>query len=149
MSNDALLVHIQAVHAQSRGEFGWAPRLVLDALRMAWFRQQPEPGWIFLSDRGSQYCSHEFQAVLKAYGMRSSMRHQGNGSDNAPTESLLGSLKVVRLHGMRFATRRAAMDAVIDWITFDNHRWLHSILGYVRSMQSEEKWLAGQVRHAA
>ena len=26
MSNDALLVHVQAAHAQSRGEFGW-PRV--------------------------------------------------------------------------------------------------------------------------
>lgn len=38
--------------------------LVLDALHMAWFRRQPEPGLIFHSDRGSQYCSHEFQAAL-------------------------------------------------------------------------------------
>jgi transposase InsO family protein len=31
--------------------------LVTDALRMAWFRRHPEPGLIFHSDRGSQYCS--------------------------------------------------------------------------------------------
>jgi transposase InsO family protein len=71
------------------------------------------------------------------------MRRQGNGWDNAPTESLRGSLKVRRLHGMRFATRQAVMDAVIDWLTFENHRRLHSTLGHVRPMQFEEKWLAG------
>jgi transposase InsO family protein len=42
---------------------------VTDALRMAWFRRHPEPGLIFHSDRGSQYCSHDFQAALKGYGV--------------------------------------------------------------------------------
>jgi len=51
--------------------------LVIDALEMAWFRRHPAPGLIFHSDCGSQYCSHEFQAALAAYGMRSSMSPQG------------------------------------------------------------------------
>jgi putative transposase len=139
----------------SRQVVGWSMKphmkkdLVIDALRMAWFRRHPNAGLIFHSDRGSQYCSHEFQAALKAYGMRSSMSRRGNCWDNAPTESLWGSLKVGRLHGMRFETRRAAMDEVIDWLTFYNHRRLHSTLGYVSPMQFEEKWLADQVRQAA
>ena len=40
---------------------------VTDALRMAWFRRAPEAGVIFHSDRGSQYCGHEFQAALAGY----------------------------------------------------------------------------------
>ncbi len=40
-------------------------------------------------------------------------------------------LKVGRLYGHRFATRRQAMDEVIDWMTFCNHRRIHSTLGYV------------------
>jgi putative transposase len=39
--------------------------VVVDALRMAWFRRRPEPGLIFHSDRGSEYCGHDFQEVLK------------------------------------------------------------------------------------
>jgi len=84
--------------------------LVIDALRMARFRRHPAPGLIFHSDRESQYSSHEFQAALAAYGMRSSMSRKSDGWDNAPTESLWGSLKVARVHGVRFVTRRAAMD---------------------------------------
>jgi putative transposase len=139
----------------SRQVVGWSMKphmkkdLVIDALRMAWFRRHPDAGLIFHSDRGSQYCSHEFQAALNAYGMRSSMSRRGNCWDNAPTESLWGSLKVGRLHGMRFETRRAAMDEVIDWLTFYNHRRLHSTLGYVSPMQFEAKWLADQVRQTA
>ena len=102
----------------SRQIVGWSMQpsmkkeLVIDALRMAWFRRHPAPGLIFHSDRGSQYCSADFQAALSAYGMRCSMSRKGDCWDNAPTESLWGSLKVGRLHGMRFATRRAAMDEV-------------------------------------
>jgi transposase InsO family protein len=41
--------------------------LVTDALKMAWFRRQPAPGLLFHSDRGSQYCGHEFQGTLADY----------------------------------------------------------------------------------
>ncbi len=56
--------------------------LVKDALAMAWWRRRPPPGLIFHSDRGSQYCSHEFQQALKDWGMRSSMSRKGNCWEN-------------------------------------------------------------------
>ena len=97
----------------------------------------------------TQYCSHSFQAALSSYGMRSSMSRKGNCWDNAPTESLWGSLKVGRLYGRKFATQRQAMDEVIDWLTFYNHRRLHSTLGYVSPMRFEANWHAGQSKKAA
>lgn len=139
----------------SRQVVGWSMQphmhtsLVADALRMAWFRRHPGPGLIFHSDRGSQYCSREFQAALASYGMRSSMSRKGNCWDNAPTESLWGSLKVGRLYGKKFATQRDAMDEVIDWLTFYNHRRLHSTLGYISPMRFEENWRAGQAKKTA
>ncbi len=53
---------------------------------------------------------------------------------NAPTESLWGRMKVGRLYGQKFATLRQVMGDVIDWLTFYNHRRLHSTLGYVSPM---------------
>jgi putative transposase len=123
--------------------------LITDALRMAWFRRKPAPGLILHSDRGSQYCSREFQAALSGYGMRSSMSRKGDCWDNAPTESLWGRLKVGRLHGRKFATRRQAMDEVIAWLTFYNHRRLHSSLGYMSPMQFEQRWHEAQRKKAA
>ena len=123
--------------------------LVLDALRMAWFRRGPDEGLIFHSDRGAQYCSGEFQNALKGYRMRSSMSRKGDCWDNAVTESLWGSLKVARLHGRHFDSRRQAMDEVIDWLAFYNHRRLHSTLGYVSPMQFERAWRAAQEKRAA
>ena len=63
--------------------------------------------------------------------MQSSMSRQGDCWDSAPTESLWGHLKVARLHGKTFATRRQAMDEVIDWLTFYNSTRLHQTLDYV------------------
>ncbi len=145
----------------SRQVVGWSMQahmqssLVTDALRMAWFRRAPEPGLVFHSDRGSQYCGHEFQSALKGYKMKSSMSRKGDCwadlgfCHNAPTESFWGRLKVGRLYGQRFATRRQAMDEVIDWMTFYNHRRIHSTLGYVSPMQFERSWLAAQLRKVA
>jgi len=76
--------------------------------------------------------------------MKSSMSRKGNCWDNAPTESLWGRLKVGRLYGRRFATRREAMDEVIDWLNFYNHKRLHSTLGYVSPMTFEQRWIAAQ-----
>ena len=111
---------------------------------MAWFRRSPGPGLIFHSDWGSQYCSEVFQDALHSYGMRSSLSGKGDCWDNAPMESLWGRLKVGGLYGRRFATRREAMGEVIDWLTFYNHRRLHSTLGYVSPMTFAQRWIADQ-----
>jgi len=50
---------------------------------------------------------------------------------------------------MRFETRRQAMDEVIDWLTYYNHRRLHSTLGYISPMQFEKNWFAAQLKKAA
>ena len=143
------------IDLHSRMVVGWSMQphmrasLVTDALRMAWFRRRPPPGLIVHTDRGSQYCGEEFQKALAGYGMRSSMSRKGDCWDNAPTESLWGRLKVGRLYGRSFATRRQAMDEVIDWLAFYNHRRLHSTLGYLSPRQYEERWVAAQLNKAA
>jgi len=130
----------------SRQVVGWAlgermtRQLVIDALTMAWFRRRPAEGAIFHSDQGSQYASSDFQALLRRYGMRGSMSRKGNCWDNAVTETLFGSLKVERLHGMRFETCRHAKDEVIDWLGFYNRKRMHSTLGYTSPMAFEETW---------
>ncbi len=45
-----------------------AADLVVDALQMARRRRWLDPGLLVHSDRGSQYASGRFQAVLKDYG---------------------------------------------------------------------------------
>ena len=105
---------------------------------MAWFRRRPASGLIFHSDRGSQYASGNFQKQVKAFGMLGSMSRKGYCWDNAVTETLFGSLKVERFHGIRFGTRRAAKDEFIDWLQFYNHRRLHSTPGYLSPKNFEK-----------
>jgi transposase InsO family protein len=140
----------------SRQVVGWSLRenmtrdIVMDALRMAWFRRHPDrqSGLIFHSDRGSQYASHDFRELLEEYDITSSMSRRGNCWDNACSETLFGSLKVERLHGQKFETRRQAKDEVIAWLLWYNSARMHSTLAYVSPMQFEQNWLAVQPKQA-
>lgn len=140
----------------SRQVVGWSLRenmtrdIVMDALRMAWFRRHPgrQSGLIFHSDRGSQYASHDFRELLEEYDITSSMSRRGNCWDNACSETLFGSLKVERLHGQKFETRRQAKDEVIAWLLWYNSARMHSTLAYVSPMQFEQNWLAAQPKQA-
>jgi hypothetical protein len=64
--------------------------------------------------RGSQYASYDFAKVLKECGITPSMSRKGNCWDNACSETLFGSLKVERLHGQHFATRRQGREEALD-----------------------------------
>jgi len=140
----------------SRQVVGWSLRenmtrdIVMNALRMAWFRRHPgkKSGLIFHSDRGRQYASQDFRDLLKEYDITSSMSRRANCWDNACSETLFGSLKVERLHGQRFETRRHAKDEVIAWLLWYNSARMHSTLAYVSPMQFEQNWLAVQPKQA-
>ena len=75
------------------------------AVAMAWWCRRPAAGLIFLSDRGAQYCSGEFQDTLKVRGICSSMSRKGNCRDNAPTQCFWSGLLVASVHEHKFATR--------------------------------------------
>lgn len=122
----------------SRKVVGWSmsermtATLVCDALRMALFRRKRPRGVIMHTDRGSQYCSREHRAVLKAGGLIASMSAKGNCYDNAAMESWNHSLKVEAIHGERFSTREQAKAHVFEYIEVDyNRNRLHSTLGYL------------------
>ena len=100
------------------------------------------------SDRGSQYASQDFREALKAYGITRSMSRRGNCWDNACSETLFGSLKVERLYGQKFKTRREAKDETIAWLLWYNQTRLHSTLDYVSPLQFEQNWLANQPKQA-
>jgi len=119
--------------------------LVIHALRMAWFRRKPQHGLIHHSDRGSQYASHDYQSVLKEYGMTASMSRKGNCWDNAAMESFFNSLKNERVHHQSYGTREEAKRDIFDYIEgFYNRRRRHSTLGYVSPAEYYANWLIQQ-----
>ena len=77
----------------SRQVVGWSVgdrlhrRLALAALRQALAIRRPAPGLIHHSDRGSQYCSIDYQAELRRHGIQISMSGKGDCYDNAMVET--------------------------------------------------------------
>ena len=99
--------------------------LVCDAMQMAISERTNIEGVIMHTDRGSQYCSKQFQAILKANSIRPSMSRKGDCYDNACSESFFHTLKVEAIHGERFPTREAMREAVFEYIETDYNRTRH------------------------
>jgi putative transposase len=105
--------------------------LVGRALFQAVAAKRPAPGLIHHSDRGSQYCSHEYQGLVKQFGMQPSMSRKGNCYDNAPMESFWGTLKNELVHHRRYETRAQAMAEITEYIEiFYNRQRRQARLGY-------------------
>jgi putative transposase len=117
--------------------------LVKDALQMALWRRKMPRDVILHSDRGSQYCSHEYQALLAQHGLICSMSKRGDCYDNAAMESWNHSFKVEAIHGQKFLTREIAKSHVFDYIdVYYNRRRLHSRLGYLSPVYFEAQMAA-------
>ena len=133
----------------SRMVVGWAlsermtAQLVIDALQMAIWRRKPLRGLIIHSDRGSQYCSHDYQKLLFLHGLICSMSKRGDCFDNAAMESWNHSFKVEAIHGEKFINRSIAKNHVFEYIEiYYNRKRLHSRLGYKSPVLFEVKKVA-------
>lgn len=129
----------------SRKIVGWSmsermeSRLVVDALEMAIQRELPGEGLTAHSDRGVQYASEHYQALLKKHAVTCSMSRKGNCWDNAPMESFFGTLKKELVHHEEYRTRAEACRSLFEYIeTFYNRTRRHSTLGYVSPEQFEQ-----------
>jgi putative transposase len=106
--------------------------LVIKALLMALRKAKPGPGLIFHSDRGSQYCSKAFRALLEENQLRQSMSRKGNPYDNAPAENFFSCLKCECTNFLHFRTRRDAKQAIFEYIEiYYNRQRRHAALGWI------------------
>jgi len=133
----------------SRMVVGWAlsermtSLLVIDALQMAIWRRRKPQGVIIHSDRGSQYCSNDYQKLLAENGFICSMSKRGDCYDNASMESWNHSFKVEAIHGEKFSTRADAKNHVFEYIDiYYNRKRLHSRLGYLSPVYFEAQKVA-------
>ncbi|MEZ0581927.1 IS3 family transposase [Erwinia sp. STN24] len=133
----------------SRSVIGWSmssrmtAQLACDALQMAlWRRKRPENVIVHI-DRGGQYCSTNYQSLLKRHNLQGSMSAKGCCYDNACAESFFHSLKVECIHGENFASREIMRTAVFNYIECDYNRWRrHSACGGLSPEQFENQNLA-------
>ena len=130
----------------SRRVIGWAVSnrmkrdLATRALKMAIAFRAPPKGCIHHTDRGSQYCSNDYQKILREHGFRASMSGKGNCYDNAAVETFFKTIKAELIWRRSWATRRQAEMAIFEYINgFYNPRRRHSALGWKSPVAFERK----------
>lgn len=130
----------------SRRVIGWAVSnrmkrdLAIRALNMAIALRRPPKGCIHHTDRGSQYCSHDYQKILREHGFKVSMSGTGNCYDNAAVETFFKTIKAELLWQRSWRTRRDAEIAIFEYINgFYNPRRRHSALGWKSPLAFERK----------
>jgi putative transposase len=121
-------------------------QLVMQALFRAVAAKRPGKELIHHSDRGSQYCSHDYQKLLRQFGMQVSMSRKGNCWDNAPMESCWGSLKTELVHHRRFTTREQAKREITEYIEiFYNRIRKQARLGHLFAAAFSQQYYAMQM----
>jgi putative transposase len=117
--------------------------LVSQSLFKAVAAKRPGPGLIHHSDRGVQYCAHEYGGLMDQFKMRASMSRKGNCYDNAPMESLWGKLKSELVHHRRYETREEAIREITEHIeVFYNRQRRQERLGYLSPVVYERQFYA-------
>jgi putative transposase len=118
--------------------------LIQESLIKAIRTRRPDKGLIHHSDRGSQYCAHEFRNMLKQHGFVASMSRKGNCYDNAPMESFWGTLKQELTNHRRYKTRREAMQDIIEYIEiFYRRQRRQSVRDFLSPLAFEQRYYAG------
>jgi len=140
------------IDCASRKVIGWAmddnyrTPLITAAIEMAARSLDLPEGAIFHSDRGSNYTSAEFAAVLERLGIRQSVGRTGICFDNSLAESFNGVLKVERVYRTVYPTRKKAKDDIARYIELRyNQRRLHSALGYRTPQEALNEYLNRQL----
>jgi transposase InsO family protein len=129
----------------SRRVVGWAmadhmeASLVCDAMRMALTTRRPPPGLLFHSDRGSQYTSADFRALLGEHHVVQSLSRRAQCWDNAVSESWFGTYKLELVEGNSWPSIAKLRSATFAWIeAWYNLRRRHSTLGGVSPANYEK-----------
>src|SRR5206468_8520953 len=129
----------------SRKVVGWslerslASRLARTALEQAIVVRQPPVGLVHHSDRGVQYASAEYVAVLEKHGMIPSMSRPANPYDNASCESFLKTLKREEIYANQYSDLDHLRANIQEFIEqYYNRQRLHSALGYFPPEEFEQ-----------
>jgi putative transposase len=120
--------------------------LVSRSLFKAVASRRPGKGLIHHSDRGSQYCAHDYRKLLEQLCMEASMSRKGNCYDNAPMESFWGTLKNELVFHRHYRSRQEAIEDITEYIeVFYNHQRTQARLGYLSPAAYEKQFYRKRV----
>lgn len=135
------------IDLHSRAVIGWSMSksmkkdLVCNALLMALFKRKFPKNVIMHTDRGSQYCSNKYRAIIKNNKLTGSMSRKGNCWDNSIAESFFHTLKTELIHVNRYLTRTDARQSIFLYIEgYYNQKRMHSAIDYRTPIEVE--WAA-------
>lgn len=100
----------------------------LKALKMALRNKPKRARPMHHSDRGSQYCSHEYVQTLERSGLAISMTEQNHCAENALAERVNGILKQEYGLGYRFNDTKQLHKAVKQAVWLYNTKRPHTAL---------------------
>lgn len=127
----------------SRRIIGWnlgtdmTEPLVLKVLRRAIRERHMANRLIHHTDRGGQYASHSYRAILRRANIRQSMSRAADCYDNAFMESCFGTLKR-ELEMTRYNSYSEARAEIGEYIRYYNFERKHSGIEYLKPAQFEE-----------
>ncbi len=141
--------HKDLFHGEIVG-YAMGERLTRNLVSQSLFRavaaKHPAKGLMHHSDRGSQYCSHEYRSLLGQFGLEASMSGTGNCFDNAPMESFWGTLKQELIHHRHYTTRQEAIRDITEYIEiFYNRQRRQARLGYLSPAAYAQRFYARQL----
>jgi len=132
------------IDLHSRAVIGWSMSkrmkkdLVCDALLMALFKRKFPKDVVMHTDRGSQYCSKKYRAIIKNNKLSGSMSRKGNCWDNAIAESFFHTLKTELIHVSRYTTPADARQSIFQYIEgYYNQKRMHSAIDYRTPIEVE------------
>jgi putative transposase len=135
----------------SRKIIGWQladnmkEQLVIDALRKALRNRKKLYNLIIHSDRGGQYASNLYRAILRRYEIDQSMSEADNPYDNAFMESCFSRMKAELMQDKSYETIESARVEIFEYIEeYYNRKRLHSSIEY-NSPETYEQLLQKQL----
>ncbi|WP_414705254.1 IS3 family transposase [Pseudobacteroides sp.] len=92
------------------------------------------------------YCSNEYQSLLRKNNILCSMSRKGNCFDNTCAETFFSTIKCEMLYNNKYTTREAARRDILWYIeVFYNRKRRHQALNYLTPYEFKQRYFKGLV----
>lgn len=108
-------------------------------------RIYPDKEMIHHSDRGVQYCSNDYVAMLQQHAIKISMTQSGDPTENPVAERVNGILKQHFGLPRTFDSHQSAVQPIAKAIETYNHKFPHGSINYLKPYQAHR--ISGPIKN--